>query len=87
MLENKSIGLFICGMQGSDVMEAELNSNFPQGLLKIAVAKECLGGEFVFEKMNFMEKIIVKKVSKVTSNQTNILEDNIHKFVQAMNSI
>lgn len=46
-----------------------------------------LGGEFIFDKMNFLEKIIVKKASKITSNKSNILEDNIRKFAQTMNAI
>ena len=32
-----------------------------------------------------MEKLIVKKVSKITSNMSNILEDNIYKFAQKIN--
>lgn len=87
VLKNKSIGLFICGMQEDAAIEAEINTNFPQELLKIAQAKEHLGGEFIFEKMNFFEKMIVKKVSKITSNKSNVLEDNISKLVQLMNSI
>lgn len=86
VLRNKSTGLYICGMQ-DDAIETEINSNFPQELLEIAEAKEHFGGEFIFEKMNFMEKMIVKKVSKITSNKSNILENNIHKFAQAMNAI
>ncbi len=87
ILKNKSIGLFICGMQDNDAIEAEINTNFPRELLEIAKAKEHLGGEFIFDKMNFFEKTIVKKISKVTSNKSNISEDNIHKFAKAMNSI
>lgn len=63
--------------------------NFNPELIKIAAAKEhfFLGGEFIFDKMNFLEKIIVKKASKITSNKSNILEDNICKFAQTMNAI
>ena len=86
-LKKKRIGLFICGMQEGDIINTELNENFSPALIKIADAKECFGGEFNFDKMTFIEKFIVKKVSKVTSNKSNILEDNIHKFAQAMNSI
>lgn len=86
-LKEKRIGLFICGMQDEDIIKTELNQNFPSELLEIAEAKGHFGGEFIFDKMNFMEKLIVKKVSKVTSNKSNILEDNIHKFAQEINSI
>ncbi|WFA09360.1 flavodoxin domain-containing protein [Tissierella sp. Yu-01] len=86
-LKKKRIGLFICAMQGADIINTELNSNFNSELIKIADAKECFGGEFIFERMNFLEKFIVKKVSKVTSSKSNILEGNIHKLAQAMNAI
>ncbi|WP_055669093.1 flavodoxin domain-containing protein [Desnuesiella massiliensis] len=86
-LEEKRIGLFICGMQEGDMISAELNQNFNSALIKIADTKECFGGEFIFDKMNFIEKFIVKRVSKVMSNKSNILEDNIHRFAQAMNAI
>lgn len=86
-LRKKRIGLFICGMQEGDMINTELNENFDPTLIEIADAKEFFGGEFTFDKMTFIEKFIVKKVSKVTSNKSNILEDNIHKFAQAINSI
>ncbi|MBL4937065.1 flavodoxin domain-containing protein [Clostridium sp. YIM B02515] len=86
-LKEKGIGLFICGMQEGEAINTELNQNFPSELLNIAAAKEYLGGEFIFDKMNFMEKLIVKVVSKASSNKSNILKDNIHKFAQEMNAI
>lgn len=85
-LKEKRIGIFICGMQ-KDAIETEINQNFPPELLEIAEVKEYFGGEFSFEKMNFMEKMIIKKIAKTSSNISNIQEDNIKKFVQAMNSI
>ncbi|MDR7855024.1 flavodoxin domain-containing protein [Tissierella sp.] len=86
-LKKKRIGLFICGMQEGDTINTQLNQNFNPALIEIADAKECFGGEFTFDKMTFIEKFIVKKVSKVTSNKSNISQDNIHKFAQAINSI
>jgi menaquinone-dependent protoporphyrinogen oxidase len=86
-LKEKQIGLFICGMQEGEMLSTEFNQNFPNELINIAITKECFGGEFNFSKMNFLEKFIVKKVSKVSSNKSNILTDNINKFAQTMNSI
>lgn len=86
-LKEKRIGIFICGMQEGEAVNTEINQNFNTELIKIADAKEHFGGEFILDKMNFMEKIIVKKVSKVTSNKSNILENNIHIFAQVMNKI
>lgn len=86
-LKEKQIGLFICGMQEGEILITEINQNFPKELINIAVAKECFGGEFNFSKMNFLEKFIIKKISKVSSNKSNILTENINNFAQTMNSI
>lgn len=85
-LREKPIGLFICGLQ-KDAIETEINQNFPPELLEIAETKEYFGGEFIFEKMNFMEKMIVKKVAKTNSDISEIQEDNINKFANVMNLI
>lgn len=86
-LKEKRIGLFICGMQEGDLINSEFEKNFNVELIKIAQAKECLGGEFNFDKMNFLEKFIIKKISKVTSNKSNILHGNILRLAQAMNEV
>lgn len=86
-LKEKRIGLFICGMQEEETVTTEFNQNFNPELIEIANAKEHFGGEFNFDKMNFIEKLIVKKISKVTSSKSNILENNIKKFAQEMNAI
>lgn len=85
-LKEKRIGLFFCGMQEGDSIKTQFEQSFNSDLLKIAKAKECLGGEFHIDKMNFMEKLIIKKVANVTSNTSNILVGNIQKLAQAMNA-
>lgn len=84
-LKGKQVGLFICGMQSEEAIEKGLNENFPKELLKTAKAKGYFGGEFVFDKLGFMEKQIVKKVAKVNSDKSNILNSNIFKFAEIMN--
>lgn len=86
-LKEKKIGLFICGMQEGDLINTEIVQNFPQELIEMAVVKKHFGGEFNFDKMNFFEKLIVKVISKTSSNKSNILNDNIHSFAKTINSI
>jgi menaquinone-dependent protoporphyrinogen oxidase len=76
-LMKKEIGLFICGMQEGDLIEKEIADNFPVELLKKAKSVKHFGGEFTFKKMNFMEKTIVKKIVKITSDKSDINHDNI----------
>lgn len=85
-LTGKTVGLYVCGMF-MERAEEELNSSFPQQLLAHAQAMEFFGGEFRFKKMNFMEKLIVKKVAKVNKDTTNLLEDKINQFVVDLNNI
>lgn len=87
-LKERKIGLFICaGMKEEDQINKKISEVFPSELIDIAVVKKHLGGEYIFDKMNFFERFIVKKIAKVSSNQSNILNDNIHKFAKTMNSI
>jgi menaquinone-dependent protoporphyrinogen oxidase len=83
-LKRKRIGLFICAMSEGELADKALNTSFPAELLSIATAKECLGGEFLIDKMGFLHKLIVKKVSKVTENKSNIAMDKIQGFAEAM---
>lgn len=76
-LTKKEIGLYICGMQEGDMIEKEIADNFPQELLSKAKSVKHFGGEFTFNKMNFMEKTIVKKIVKVSSDMSDIHHDNI----------
>jgi menaquinone-dependent protoporphyrinogen oxidase len=84
-LKEKKIGLFICGMQEEEVVEKELKDSFPDELYSSAVAKEVFGGEFIFKKMNFFERLIIKKVSKIDKDVSTVSEEKITRFAEVMN--
>ncbi|MFV0397729.1 MAG: flavodoxin domain-containing protein [Bacteroidales bacterium] len=85
VLENKLIGLFVCGMYHKpDVMEEELKNAFPSYLHRVAKTAAFLGGEFRLEKMNFLERLIVKKVAKVTTSISKIDTEAVDKFSRIM---
>lgn len=85
VLNGKTLGLFICGMQKGDALKTQLEAAFPHQLREKAVVKESLGGEFIFKNLNFIERFIVKNVSKVDKDTSDISEESIEKFVQLMN--
>ncbi|MCC5911081.1 MAG: flavodoxin domain-containing protein [Clostridiaceae bacterium] len=85
-LKDKKLGLFICCMREGDTAETELNSSFPQKLLDHAVATGCFGGEFIFKKMNFIDKMIIKKVANTNKDTSAISEESIYRFGQSMNN-
>jgi len=85
-LMKKEIGLFICGMQEGDMIEKEIADNFPSELLSKAKSVKHFGGEYTFKKMNFMEKAIVKKIVKITSDKSDINHDNIKRMATELNN-
>ncbi|MBE5988987.1 MAG: flavodoxin [Paenibacillaceae bacterium] len=83
-LKGKELGLFICGMAKEDDAQKQLDSSFPQELLAVCAAKGFFGGECNYEKMNFMEKFIMKKITGSKQSQSKIAEDNITRFAGMM---
>lgn len=86
-LKEKEVGLFICGMGEGENAEKELKDSFPVELYAKATARGVFGGKFIFKKMNFLEKLIVKKVSKVEKDVSNISEKKINEFAELMNNV
>jgi menaquinone-dependent protoporphyrinogen oxidase len=82
---NKHLGLFVCGMeQDSDKQQQEVANAFPSLLREKALAVQFLGGEFLFDRMNFIERLIIKKIAKTDQNVSAIKEAEIEAFVERM---
>lgn len=82
ILKQKKIGLYICCMDEGKKAEKQFENAFPEELRKVAVAKGLFGGEFNFDKMNFVERFLVKRIAKVKESVSKIKEENIDKFVE-----
>jgi len=83
VLQEKPHSLFICGMEpNAEKQQTELENAFPLELSKSAVNQCFLGGEFLFEKMNFFEKFIIKRIAKTSENVSAIKYDNLEMFVK-----
>lgn len=78
------VGLFICAMNEPE-FEKELNSAFPEIIRNHAISKKVVGGEFIIEKMNFIEKFLVKKISGVTQTTSKLDSNKIKELVDEMN--
>lgn len=83
-LKDKKLGLFICGMSDGEDAQKQLESSFPKELLSVAIAKESFGGDCNFDKMNFIERFIMKKITGSGQNQVRISEDHITRFAGHM---
>ena len=82
-LLTKKLGLFICYMDKTQEMEEYLNS-FPAPLIKHAHAEGFFGGEINYDKMNFVEKFIVRKHLGHTDSISRIDSQSINHFAIQM---
>jgi menaquinone-dependent protoporphyrinogen oxidase len=82
ILKQKRLALFVCGMELDETkQQQELTNAYPQELHEYAVSKCFAGGEFLFEKMNFVERAIIKRIAKADKSVSQIREDEIDKLV------
>lgn len=81
LLLKKKIGLFICFMNKKDSL-AEFDKAFPEILRNVAIAKGFFGGELIFKELNFIEKFIVKYVSGVNADISDLDGNAIDKFAE-----
>jgi menaquinone-dependent protoporphyrinogen oxidase len=80
-LLQKKLGLFICCMQpDKEVRLEQLKNAYPEVLRNHAGTMGIMGGEFLFDKLNFFERLVVKKASKVSSTTSDIDHNAITKF-------
>lgn len=85
ILLQKRVALFICAMNVPEYQK-ELSDAFPKLLFNHAIAKKVAGGEFLFENMNFIEKMIVKGITGVKESVYKIDEESVADLCSALKS-
>jgi menaquinone-dependent protoporphyrinogen oxidase len=81
-LRQKRLALFVCGMEQDNVkQQQELSNAYPQELYECTVSKCFAGGEFQFDKMNFFERAVIKRIAKTDKSISQIKEAEIDRFV------
>jgi menaquinone-dependent protoporphyrinogen oxidase len=83
-LKNKRLGLFLCCMEEGPKAEEQFAGAFPEVLIGAATAKGLFGGEFDFDRMNWLEKAIIKKISKIEASVSKIKEQAILDFAAVL---
>ncbi|WP_462280425.1 flavodoxin domain-containing protein [Salinivirga cyanobacteriivorans] len=83
-LLQKRIALFLSCMYKQKAQE-QFDTVFPEILRTHAQSKQLTGGEFRFDKMNFLERAIVKKVAGIGQSISNINHDAIERLLEEMN--
>ena len=86
-LLTKEVGLFLCCMNEGETAIEQFNHAFPIEIRKNSVAMGLFGGEFLVSKMNFLERQMVKKVSGVSSDQSNLDIEAIREFAAKLNNL
>ena len=80
ILLNKKLGLFISCMEKGETAQTQLENAYPKDLMDHAIICDFFGGEFNFEKMNFIEKAIVKKIAHVEESISTVDKRKIKSF-------
>ncbi len=86
-LMQKELGLFICCMEEGETAQKQLEDAYPEELLLSAKATACFGGAFDFGRMNFLERMIVKKVAHVKQSTSKVDFEAVHNFSKRMDRI
>ncbi len=81
-LLNKKLGLFICCMEKDHKAWDEFETVYPETFKKHAVAHGCFGGEFLIDKMNFLQRVIIKKISGIDKTVSQIDLEAIKNFAE-----
>jgi len=81
VLLRKKIFIFIACMEKSSKRDEYLKNAFPIELLENTLEISYLGGEFLFDKMNFIEKKIIKKISGKSEDVNEIDNEAIESFI------
>lgn len=84
-LLQKRVGLFLNCMEEGDSAQVQFDNAFPEELRKHAAASGLFGGEFDFDKMNFLVKAVIRKVAKVDKSVSKIDDEAIAAFIGTMN--
>jgi len=83
VLLEKKTALFVCGMEPyRKKREKEVKDAYPNVLQDKAFVAAFLGGAFLFERMNFVERLIIRKIAKTYKTVERILWDDINDFVR-----
>lgn len=83
-LLQKQLGLFLCCMEMDLKAQEQFNLAFPEELRKKALSKGLLGFEYLMEKMSFIERLLMKKITGKDDSFSKIDEGAIRSFVDGI---
>lgn len=81
VIQEKKFALFLCCLTPEAKAQDLFDKNFPPVLVEKARARAVLGGALVFEKMNSVERFILKKIAGSDQNIDKIDPQQIERFI------
>ncbi|GAA0737294.1 flavodoxin domain-containing protein [Clostridium oceanicum] len=86
-LLKKRIALFICsGSLDKKIIQKYIKELFNPKLYNKAICTDTFGYEICFEKMNFIEKFMMKKMKKSTESEYCLNKENIKRFAKIIST-
>jgi menaquinone-dependent protoporphyrinogen oxidase len=85
ILLQKPTGIILCGMNEPE-FQAQYERNFPELLRNHVFMKHLLCGEFLFDRMNFFERLIVRKISGIKASLSKLDEAEIERIAENLNA-
>ncbi|AOM83018.1 flavodoxin domain-containing protein [Salisediminibacterium beveridgei] len=84
LLLEKKLGIILCCMHEDMQAQLQFENSFPETLRSHATATAMPGGELQFSKMNYLQRMIVKKVTGTDQDQFTLDHQIIESFIQKM---
>ena len=81
LLLTKKLGLFICCMFTGDEARKEFENAFSGKLRNHAIAKGLMGYELLFERMDMVERTVMKKLTGESKDVYKLDIENFNKFM------
>lgn len=83
VLLQKKVALYMCAMNEKEY-DSEFTNAYPEQLRSHALCTTIAGGEFLFDKMNFIERFLIRKISGVSSSVSKLDYPKVEELVAAI---
>lgn len=84
LLKEKKLALYLCCMMEKDALK-QFDEAFTPEIRELSVSNKIVGGEFIFENMNFIERAITKKIVKIDKSVSKLKYDEIDELIRELN--
>lgn len=81
--KEKKSGIFLCSMTEPKNAAHYLEESFPKEILNACHTTGLFGGSVKFEKMNFIERTMMKKITRKEDSFSQIDSDRIAAFIES----